>query len=58
MTQWKSDDCIVPLSLEDQSSDVNRRSQKTSKNWSEFFTYLDRHPVAGPVKLKDLIGAT
>ena len=36
---------------------LNRRSQKTSTNWENFYTYLERHPLAGPVKLKDLIAA-
>jgi hypothetical protein len=32
---------------------LNRRSQ--SMNWSEFYTYLERHELASPRKLTDLI---
>jgi group II intron reverse transcriptase/maturase len=34
---------------------LNRRSQSRSMNWSEFYTYVDRHELAGPCKLTDLI---
>jgi group II intron reverse transcriptase/maturase len=34
---------------------LNRRSQATSKTWSEFYTYIDRHGLANPKKLTDLI---
>jgi len=36
---------------------LTRRSQNTSTSWENFYTYLERHPLAGPVKLKDLIAA-
>ena len=34
---------------------LNRRSQSKSKNWKEFYAYLDRFPLASPKKLTDLI---
>ena len=34
---------------------LNRRSQAKSKNWSEFYTYIDRHGLASPQRLTDLI---
>lgn len=34
---------------------LNRRSQAKSKNWSEFYTYIDRHGLASPKRLTDLI---
>jgi hypothetical protein len=34
---------------------LNRRSQSRSMNWSEFYTYVDRHGLASPRKLTDLI---
>lgn len=34
---------------------LNRRSQSKSKNWGEFYAYLDRFPLATPQKLTDLI---
>ena len=34
---------------------LNRRSQSKSKNWQEFYAYLDRFPLASPKKLTDLI---
>ena len=34
---------------------LNRRSQSRSMNWSEFYTYIDRHGLASPRKLTDLI---
>ncbi len=37
---------------------LNRRSQSKSKNWGEFYAYLDRFPLASPKKLTDLIAMT
>jgi len=34
---------------------LNRRSQSKSKNWREFYAYMDRFPLASPTKLTDLI---
>ena len=34
---------------------LNRRSQSKSMNWSEFHTYADRHELASPRRLTDLI---
>jgi group II intron reverse transcriptase/maturase len=34
---------------------LNRRSQCRSKNWRQFYAYLDRFPLASPKKLTDLI---
>jgi RNA-directed DNA polymerase len=34
---------------------LNRRSQSKSKNWKEFYAYLERFPLASPRKLTDLI---
>lgn len=34
---------------------LNRRSQSTSKTWKEFYAYIDRHGLAVPKKLTDLI---
>lgn len=34
---------------------LNRRSQATSKTWKEFYAYIDRHGLASPKKLTDLI---
>jgi hypothetical protein len=34
---------------------LNRRSQSRSMTWSEFYTYVDRHGLASPRKLTDLI---
>lgn len=36
---------------------LNRRSQSKSKNWSQFYAYMDRFPLASPTKLLDLIAA-
>ena len=34
---------------------LNRRSQSTSKTWPEFYAYIERHGLAAPRKLTDLI---
>jgi hypothetical protein len=34
---------------------LNRRSQSTSMTWKEFYAYIDRHRLASPRKLTDLI---
>ena len=34
---------------------LNRRSQSKSKNWVQFYAYMDRFPLASPTKLTDLI---
>jgi group II intron reverse transcriptase/maturase len=34
---------------------LNRRSQSKSKNWKQFYAYMDRFPLASPTKLTDLI---
>jgi hypothetical protein len=34
---------------------LNRRSQKTHVNWLEFSAYCERHPLASPQRLTDLI---
>ena len=34
---------------------LNRRSQSKSKTWKEFYAYIDRHGLASPTKLTDLI---
>jgi RNA-directed DNA polymerase len=34
---------------------LNRRSQSKSKNWRQFYAYMDRFPLASPKKLTDLI---
>lgn len=34
---------------------LNRRSQSKSKNWKQFYAYMDRFPLASPKKLTDLI---
>ena len=34
---------------------LNRRSQSKSKNWKQFYAYIDRFPLASPRKLTDLI---
>jgi hypothetical protein len=34
---------------------LNRRSQSTSKTWKEFYAYIERHGLASPTKLTDLI---
>ena len=34
---------------------LNRRSQSKSMNWSEFHAYADRHELASPRRLTDLI---
>ncbi len=34
---------------------LNRRSQSKSKNWRQFYAYMDRFPLASPRKLTDLI---
>ena len=34
---------------------LNRRSQKTHVNWHQFATYCERHPLASPQRLTDLI---
>lgn len=37
---------------------LNRRSQSRSKNWRQFYAYMDRFPLASPRKLTDLIAMT
>jgi len=37
---------------------LNRRSQSRSKNWRQFYAYMDRFPLATPRKLTDLIAMT
>ncbi len=34
---------------------LHRRSQKTFVSWEEFRTLLTHHPIASPLKLKNLI---
>ena len=34
---------------------MRRRSQKAFVSWEQFHRYLERHPLAAPRKLKDLI---
>jgi group II intron reverse transcriptase/maturase len=34
---------------------LNRRSQSKSKNWRQFYAYIDRFPLASPSRLTDLI---
>ena len=34
---------------------LNRRSQSKSKNWRQFYAYLDPFPLASPTRLTDLI---
>jgi len=37
---------------------LNRRSQSRSKNWRQFYAYMDRFSLATPRKLTDLIAMT